>query len=93
VESNNTKYNLQFKSKQFSALIDCYYCHKLAKPGTCPKPWKGYEGICDFRGDMCGHDSDCGGDDRCCFNGCQNDCVPAGIKIEIIYELELETIE
>ena len=51
---------------------------------------------------MCRHDSDCGGDDRCCFNGCQNDCVPAGIKIEIIDELgnnfflfffQLETFE
>ena len=27
---------------------------------------------------MCLQDSDCSGDDRCCFNGCQNDCVPPG---------------
>ena len=37
---------------------------------------------------MCLHDSDCGGDNRCCFNGCQNDCVPASMKnIEMIDEL------
>ena len=51
----------------------------LAKPGRCPKPWKGQDGICDYRGDMCRQDSDCTGDDRCCFNGCQNDCVAPGI--------------
>ncbi|XP_078366590.1 uncharacterized protein LOC144650724 isoform X3 [Oculina patagonica] len=57
-------------------------CLPRAKPGKCPKPWKGQEGICDLRGDMCLHDSDCAGDDRCCFNGCQNDCVSAvGIKL------------
>ena len=54
--------------------------HCIAKPGTCPKPWKGLEGICDRRGDMCLHDSDCDGDNRCCFNGCQNDCVSPGMK-------------
>ena len=51
----------------------------LAKPGKCPKPWKGQEGICDLRGDMCHQDSDCTGDERCCFNGCQNDCVSPGM--------------
>ncbi|KAJ7381019.1 hypothetical protein OS493_004614 [Desmophyllum pertusum] len=58
-------------------------CLHRAKPGTCPKPWKGQEGFCDYRGDMCSHDSECAGeDDRCCFNGCQNDCVPpVGIKL------------
>ena len=28
---------------------------------------------------MCLLDSDCGGDERCCFNGCQNDCVSPGM--------------
>ena len=52
----------------------------LAELGKCPIPWKGQEGICDYRGDMCLQDSDCSGDKRCCFNGCQNDCVSPGRK-------------
>ncbi|XP_048580646.1 fibrillin-1 isoform X2 [Nematostella vectensis] len=45
------------------------------RPGKCPKPWKGKDGICDRRGDMCSRDSDCTNDWKCCFNGCQNDCI------------------
>ena len=48
------------------------------KPGQCPKPWLGQEGLCDRRGDMCVEDVDCKGSQICCFNGCQNDCVNPG---------------
>lgn len=63
----------------FRANEHVFWVPLLAKSGKCPKPWKGQEGICDFRGDMCHQDSDCTGDERCCFNGCQNDCVSPGI--------------
>lgn len=49
-----------------------------SKPGQCPKPWLGQEGLCDRRGDMCQKDVDCKGSQICCFNGCQNDCVNPG---------------
>ena len=54
--------------------------HKKAdtKPGQCPKPWLGKEGLCDRRGDMCAKDTDCKGSELCCFNGCQKDCVNPG---------------
>ena len=48
------------------------------KPGQCPKPWLGEEGLCDRRGDMCQKDFDCKGSQICCFNGCQKDCVNPG---------------
>ncbi|EDO38468.1 predicted protein, partial [Nematostella vectensis] len=41
------------------------------KPGICPVQ----DGICDRKGDMCSRDSDCTNDWKCCFNGCQNDCI------------------
>ena len=47
----------------------------IRKDGQCPKPWKGLDGICDRRGDMCAGDDDCSGPQRCCFNGCQRDCI------------------
>ncbi|XP_068725068.1 uncharacterized protein [Montipora capricornis] len=57
-------------------------CHPRVKPGKCPRPWKGQNGICDRRGSMCLRDSDCHEEDKCCFNGCQNDCVsPVGTKV------------
>ena len=49
------------------------------KPGECPSPWKGQDGICDRRGDMCSVDIDCDASEKCCFNGCQRDCVKPGI--------------
>ena len=49
------------------------------KPHICPIPWKGLNGICDRRGDMCKNNADCGEDgEKCCFNGCQKDCVKFG---------------
>ena len=48
---------------------------RIAKEGQCPKPWKGLDGICDRRGDMCDDDSSCNGTAKCCFNGCQKDCI------------------
>jgi len=57
-------------------------CNLQVKPGKCPKPWKGQNGICDRLGTMCRQDSHCRQDRKCCFNGCQNDCVPSvGVKI------------
>ena len=50
------------------------------KPGKCPNPWKGQDGICDRRGDMCTVDIDCEASAKCCFNGCQYDCVKPGKK-------------
>ncbi len=57
--------------------------HKKAetKPGQCPEPWLGKEGLCDRRGDMCEKDVDCEGSKICCFNGCQKDCVNSGKTI------------
>lgn len=52
------------------------------KPGKCPNPWKGQDGICDRRGDMCTVDIDCEASAKCCFNGCQHDCVKPGKKSE-----------
>lgn len=50
-----------------------------SKPYICPRPWKGLDGICDRRGDMCQNNADCGEDgEKCCFNGCQKDCVKFG---------------
>lgn len=51
-----------------------------AKPGKCPKPWKGQNGICDRLGTTCRQDFHCRQDRKCCFNGCQNDCVPSGME-------------
>ena len=51
------------------------------KPGTCPKPWKGIDGICDRRGDTCDTDQSCRGNKKCCFNGCQKECVQSGEKL------------
>ena len=51
---------------------------RRTKPGQCPKPWLGHEGLCDRRGDMCLEDVDCKGSQICCLNGCQNDCVNPG---------------
>ena len=35
--------------------------------------------MCDRRGDACQDNADCGEDgEKCCFNGCQNDCVKFG---------------
>ena len=49
------------------------------KPNICPRPWKGLNGICDRRADMCQNNADCGEDgEKCCFNGCQKDCVKFG---------------
>ena len=53
---------------------------RVPKPGKCPKPWKGKDGLCDRRGDMCQRDQDCLGSSKCCFNGCQKDCLkPFGL--------------
>ena len=49
------------------------------KPVNCSKPWKGQNGICDRRGSTCRRDSDCRLDEKCCFNGCQSDCVLSGM--------------
>ena len=54
---------------------DCIEPTPVEKPGTCPKPRKGQDGICDRRGDMCIEDLECGRAEKCCFNGCQRDCV------------------
>ena len=41
---------------------------------------------------MCLLDSDCGGNERCCFNGCQNDCVSPGMdKCKAKTSLQLST--
>lgn len=45
------------------------------RPGVCPIPWKGLDGICNKRGDMCQRDVNCKNNLKCCFNGCQKDCV------------------
>ena len=60
--------------------------HSTAKPGTCPRPWLGQEGVCNLLPDMCQHDSDCDGDHRCCFNGCQNFCTSPGMNFTKIEE-------
>ena len=57
---------------------DCIESVPLDKPGECPSPWKGKDGICDRRGDMCNVDVDCDTSEKCCFNGCQRDCVKPG---------------
>ena len=54
---------------------DCIEPIPVYKIGSCPKPWKGQDGICDRRGDMCSVDIDCEDSEKCCFNGCQRDCV------------------
>ena len=54
---------------------DCVDPAPVTKEGLCPKPWKGQDGICDRRGDMCNVDIDCQESKKCCFNGCQRDCV------------------
>lgn len=54
---------------------DCIDPLPVSKVGVCPTPWKGQDGICDRRGDMCSVDIDCEGKGKCCFNGCQRDCV------------------
>ena len=38
-------------------------------------PWKGLGGFCDKGGDVCKEDDDCDDNKKCCFNGCQSDCV------------------
>ncbi|XP_022806051.1 uncharacterized protein LOC111343164 [Stylophora pistillata] len=45
------------------------------KPGRCPAPWLGLDGKCDKMGDLCRRDNGCPDDQKCCFNGCQNECV------------------
>jgi hypothetical protein len=46
--------------------------------GSCPDPTKGQNGICDRMGDECTIDSTCSGaDQKCCFNGCQRQCLEA----------------
>ena len=57
---------------------DCIDPIPKDKPGICPNPWKGQDGICDRRGDMCTVDVDCDETEKCCFNGCQRDCVAPG---------------
>lgn len=53
------------------------------KPHICPQPWKGLNGICDRRGDLCKSNADCGEDgEKCCFNGCQKDCVKFGKSLD-----------
>ena len=59
---------------------DCIKPVPVSKPGNCPKPWKGEDGICDRRGDMCNVDIDCDKSEKCCFNGCQRDCVKPGTR-------------
>lgn len=61
---------------------DCIDPVPTDKPGECPNPWKGQDGICDRRGDMCTVDIDCDASAKCCFNGCQRDCVKPGKKSE-----------
>ena len=53
----------------------------VTKKDKCPKPWKGQDGFCDRRGDMCIKDKDCLRNAICCFNGCQNDCIQRPGKI------------
>lgn len=52
----------------------------VSKAHVCPRPWKGQGGMCDRRADMCQSNADCEvlGGGKCCFNGCQNDCVQFG---------------
>lgn len=52
------------------------YFAAIKRPGFCPSPWKGFNGICDRRGSSCSIDSDCSVQtQKCCFNGCQMDCI------------------
>ena len=58
----------------------------LDKPGRCPKPRNGVQEVCVYvkdpndpnplREDKCQRDNDCADDQKCCFDGCDNDCVP-----------------
>lgn len=58
----------------------------LDKPGRCPKPRNGVQEVCVYtldpndprplREDKCQRDNDCADDQKCCYNGCDNDCVP-----------------
>lgn len=59
---------------------DCIEPIPVFKIGSCPKPWKGQDGICDRRGDVCSFDFDCEDSEKCCFNGCQRDCVKPHAK-------------
>ncbi|XP_052218485.1 uncharacterized protein LOC127836087 isoform X7 [Dreissena polymorpha] len=43
----------------------------LIKPGRCPRPRPGTVGICLQR---CRSDNDCPGAQKCCSNGCGNEC-------------------
>ncbi|CAC5390333.1 unnamed protein product [Mytilus coruscus] len=43
-----------------------------SKPGSCPKPKPGTAGICLQR---CNGDFDCRGNEKCCSNGCGNECL------------------
>ena len=58
------------------------------KPYICPAPWKGLNGICDRRADSCTKNEDCKEDGgKCCFNGCQKDCVQFGMSNECRFHL------
>ena len=70
------------------------------KPDICPSPWKGLDGICDRRGDTCQSNADCDrqGGGKCCFNGCQKDCVQFGelmgwvvVKLMVLFILFVNT--
>lgn len=90
VEIAGTRVKRPFKpkcdvpSKRFY-LVFCFVCNQnfnqyhfpgnQLRPGVCPYPWKGLNGICDRRGDMCQRDINCEKDLKCCFNGCQMECV------------------
>lgn len=60
---------------------------KTKPVGQCPKPWKDKR-FCDRMGDRCKDESECFGNFRCCFNGCQKDCVKPG-NMGIINDREL----
>jgi hypothetical protein len=53
--------------------------HMLGVNGTCPQPYKGIDKICDRMGDTCMLDNDCldKNNSKCCFNGCQRECLDA----------------
>ncbi|KAJ7381020.1 hypothetical protein OS493_004615 [Desmophyllum pertusum] len=69
------------ESQQYLRVVKPGECDGTVddKPQICPRPWKGLDGICDRRGDMCQNNADCGTNgDKCCFNGCQKDCIKFG---------------
>lgn len=73
----------------FSFLVDAFVSD--LKPHICPAPWKGLNRICDRRGDSCTKNEDCrevGG--KCCFNGCQKDCVQFGRSMQMSFSFLCE---